>query len=275
MTQSAMSRLVKNLEDELGVTLLYRKGKAAVPTPEGRLFYEHAKRILDEYSQMKQDISMATQAAKSTLRLGGSALPAAYLLPQVIYDFSRAHPDISIDLAVYKTSDVFRDLRDGKIDVGIVEGTSIDDAFSAVTIAEDEVVIIASENHHLAKKKKITLQDLAAEPFILPELGSQTRVLADAFFREAGLDAKHLKIRMTLESPELIVQMVQAGLGIAFASKWSVLTAVKEGTVKLLRVSGGKMMRSIYLVSIIREMTPNAVKIFSEFIKGHRFVMPF
>jgi DNA-binding transcriptional LysR family regulator len=274
MTQSAMSRLIKSLEDELGVTLLHRKGKAVSPTAEGKLFYEHAKKILEDYSRMEQDINTTAQAAKSVLRLGVSRTPAVHLLPQVIYEFSKAHPGISIDLSACKTSSVFRDLRESRIDVGIVEGAVIDKAFSADAIAEDEVVIIASENHPLTKKKNITFQELTAEPFILPDRGSGTRELIDEVFRGAGIDARKLKIRMTLGSPELIVQMVQAGLGIAFASKWSVFTAVKEGTVKLLRVPGKKMKRYFSLVRLEQEPSA-AAKTFREFIQGYKFFVPF
>jgi LysR family transcriptional regulator, transcriptional activator of the cysJI operon len=275
MTQSAMSRLIKNLEEELGVMLLNRKGKAVLPTVEGKLFYEHAQKILTEYSLMKQSIGLSAQASKSVLRLGASRTPAVRLLPQVIYEFSKAHPDIRIDLSVCKTSSIFRDIRDSRIDLGIVEGALLDQNISAETIAEDEVVIIASENHYLTKKKNITPQELFAEQFVLPEPGSGTREMVDVFFRDAGLDSRHIKVRMTLGSPELIVQMAQAGLGIAFVSKWSVFTAVKEGTVKLLRVPGKKMKRHIYLVGIKREPMSVSAKAFKEFIKQYKFFVPF
>ncbi len=275
MTQSAMSRLVKSLEDELGVTLLHRKGKVAVPTPEGRLFYEHARKILEGYTRMEQDLGFATRAAKDVLRLGTSRTPAIHLLPEAVYEFAKTHPEIRIDLSVRGAASVLRDLRDNKIDVGIVEGTVVDGSFSAEIIAEDEIVLIAPENHPLTKKKDITIQDLIAEPFILPEQGSGTRALVDAFFREARLDAKNIKVRMTLGSPEFVVQMVQAGMGIAFASKWSIFTAVTEGTVKLLRVPARKMKQHIYLINTDRETVSPFVGIFSEFIKGHSFFIPF
>ena len=274
MTQSAMSRLVKSLEDELGITLLHRKGRTVVPTPEGRLFYEHARKILEDYTKLEQDISAATRLAKGALRLGASRTPAVHLLPQVIYDFSKAHPAIRIDLSVCKTSDVLKDLRDGKIDVGIVEGDVVDSVFFADVIAGDEIVIIAPENHPVTKKKTVTVQDLAAEPFILPDQGSGTRELIDAYFREAGIDAKRIKVRMTIGSPELIVQMVRAGLGLAFASKWSVFAGIKEGTVKIVKMPGRKLTRNFFLLGIEGEPAP-AAREFRQFMKQYRFFIPF
>jgi LysR family transcriptional regulator, transcriptional activator of the cysJI operon len=275
MTQSAMSRLIKNLESELGVTLFHRKGKAAVPTSEGKLFYAHAKKILEEYSRMEQNISAASHAVKSTLRLGASKTPAVYLLPQVIYEFSKAHPDSRIDLSVCETATVVRDLRDGRIDVGIIDGIVGDQAITADSIAEDEIVVIASENHPLTKKKNVTLEELTAEPFILPDRESGMREVIEAFFREAGIDEKHIKVRMVLGSPDIIVRMVRAGLGIAFTSKWAAFTEVKEGTVKLLKIPGKKMKRHFFLIGIEKGAVSTAVSTFRDFIKTHRFFIPF
>jgi DNA-binding transcriptional LysR family regulator len=275
MTQSAMSRLVKSLEEELGVTLLHRKGKVVLPTPEGKLLYEHAKKILEDYSRLEQDIGSATRTAKDALRLGASRTPAVHLLPQALYDFSKTHPNVRIELSVCKSSSVLRDLRDGKIDIGIVEGALRTDEVSGEIVAEDEIVIIASENHPLTRKKTVTIQDLTTEQFILPDPGSGTRELADGFFRDAEIDARKIRVRMTIGSPEMIVQMVRAGLGIAFASKWSVFTAVKDGTVKLVKAPGKKMKRHFYLV-VSDTVTPSgAVSTFREFIKEYKFFVPF
>jgi DNA-binding transcriptional LysR family regulator len=277
MTQSAMSRLVKNLEYELGVKLLHREGKASVPTPEGRRFYGLAKKILAEYAKIKRDLAATTGGAKASLRLGASTIPALYLLPQVIYDFSKAHPRVLIDLSMSGTENVLRHLQDGRIELGIIEGTALGQAVSGEVVAEDEIIIIAPEDHPLAKKKTITFLDLASEPFILPDRDSASWDLANDFFREAGVTARKLNVRMTLGSPELIVQMVQAGLGIAFASKWSVFKAAKEGTVKQLRVAGKKMKRNFYLIGTESNgvtVSTTAVA-FREFLKEHRFFVPF
>jgi DNA-binding transcriptional LysR family regulator len=275
VTQSAMSHLVKNLEEELGVQLLRREGREVTPTPAGRVLYEHAKNILEDYARLRYDLSTSVRAIRGLLCVGASRTPASHLLPQVLYNFTMAHPDIQIDLVVSNTDSIVQGLRDGRIDIGIVEGNFRENGIHAEAIAEDEVVIIAPEDHVLAKKKAVTVQDLTEQTFILPEPGSGTRELTDDFFRHMGMDEKKIKVRMTLTSPELIVQMVRAGLGVAFVSKWSVFTAVKDGTVELLRVPDKKMKRNLYIIGIERGPASVAAKTFKEFINQYRFFVPF
>jgi DNA-binding transcriptional LysR family regulator len=276
VTQSAMSHLIKNLEEELGVQLLRRQGREITPTATGKILYDHAKKILEDYVRLRDDLSTSQRAIRGLLCVGASRIPSGHLLPQVLYNFTKAHPDIQIDLVVSNTGSIVQSLRDGRIDVGIVEGDlSEKNEIHAEVIAEDEVVIISPEDHILAKKKAVTARELAEQTFILPEPGSGTRELIDDFFRRMGMETKKIKVRMTLDSPELIVEMARAGLGLAFVSKWSVFAAVRDGTVKMLRVPGQKMKRNLNLINIERRPAPVSVKTFKEFVNQYRFFVPF
>jgi DNA-binding transcriptional LysR family regulator len=212
---------------------------------------------------------------RGSICVGASRTPASHLLPQVLYNFTKGYPDIEIDLVVSNTDGIVKGLHDDRIDIGIVEGDISDNKIVAEVIADDEVVMIAPEDHVLARKKVVTAQDLAVQTFILPESGSGTRELVDNFFHNMGMDEKMIKVRMTLDSPELIVQMVQAGLGVAFASKWSVFTAVKEGMVIPLKLSNKKMKRHFCLISIERAPESISANKFKEFIKQYKFFVPF
>src|SRR5512135_3530941 len=85
VTQSAMSHLIKNLEEELGGKLLNRSGKTVTPTSTGKILYEHARKILDEYKAMENDVYDVVRRIKGPLYLGASTTVARYLLPQVFY----------------------------------------------------------------------------------------------------------------------------------------------------------------------------------------------
>ncbi|HEX8947364.1 MAG TPA: selenium metabolism-associated LysR family transcriptional regulator [Dissulfurispiraceae bacterium] len=275
MTQSAMSHLIKSLEDEIGVKLLNRNGKSVTPTSAGRLFYGHALRILEHYGEMESDIYVLARKVKGPLSIGASMTAATYLLPQAFYEFSREYPEVRIDLSVSNTEQVISKLYEGKMDIGIVEGNIKDAKVFSEAIAEDEIVIIASDDHPLAGKKTLSVRDVASQPFIMPEAGSGTREFIDDYLHALKIDPRALNVSMTLGTPELIIRMVQSGVGISFVSKWSVFRAIKEGSLKLLRVSDKKLRRRFYLVSPGRESSSAVVRAFREFIKGFKFFVPF
>jgi DNA-binding transcriptional LysR family regulator len=275
ITQSAMSHLIKNLEDEIGIKLLNRSGKTIKPTPAGRLLYSHAKKILESYKTFGNDIYKFIKEIKGPLNLGASTTVAKYLLPQVLYDFSKRYPEVQITLAVSNTEAIINELQQGNIDMGIVEGNIKNKGVALEEIADDEIVLIASDSNPLTKKKHITAQDLISQPFIMPEAGSGIREFIDDFLHLMKISLQEIKVLMTLGDTELIIQMVQSGLGISLVSKWSIFKTMKEETIKLLTISGKKLSRKIYLVNMDREPSTMVVKTFMKFVKEYRFFIPF
>jgi len=275
VTQSAISHLIKNLEDELGVKLLNRLSKIVTPTPAGRLLYEHAKKILEQYKTMENDIYNLVKRVKGPLYMGASPTVATYLLPQVFYDFSRNHPEVQIHLSVANTDTIINELLEGKIELVIVEGKVKETGIFLEEIAEDEIVMIASDDNPLTKKKYITPQDLISQPFIMPETGSGIREFIDDFLYKLGIDLSELSVSMTLGDPELITQMVQSGAGISLVSKWSVFKAIQEGSIKVLKVSRKGLRRKFYFISLEKELSTVVAKTFHKFVRGYRLFMPF
>ncbi|HTZ17516.1 MAG TPA: LysR family transcriptional regulator [Dissulfurispiraceae bacterium] len=275
MTQSAMSHLIKNLEDELGIKLFSRQGKMVSPTPSGKLFYSHVKKILDQYRTMRNAIYAAANIIRGPLTMGATTTISTYLLPQVFYSFSRKHADVKIELAVSNTEKIIDDLREGRIELGIVEGGIKSPFIHSEVIAEDEIVIIASDNNPLTAQKSILITDLMSQDFIMPEPGSGTREFVDDFLKGLGMPVEDLHIAMILGSTELILQMVKSGVGISFVSKWSAFQALKDGSVTQLHVPGKRLKRKFYLIRMDKEPATIATKTFSQFIKEYRFFAPF
>ena len=275
MTQSAMSHLIKNLEDEMGVKLLNRSGKTVTPTPAGRLLYDHAKKILDDYKVMENGIYNLVKKVKGLLYIGATTTVATYLLPQVFYDFSKNYPEVQLNLSVSNTEKIINELQQGKIDIGIVEGNVKDTRIVLEEIAEDEIVLIASDDNPLTKEKHVTPHDLISQPFIMPEAGSGIREFIDDFLRMMKIDPQEINALITLGDPELLVHMVQSGLGISFVSKWSIFRAIKDGAIKLLTMPGKRLYRKFYLARFDKEPSSMVARTFLEFVKGYRFFIPF
>lgn len=275
VTQSAMSHLIKNLEDELGGKLLNRSGKTITPTSAGKILYAHAKEILEGYKSLENDIYNVVKKIKGPLYLGASTTVAKYLLPQVFYDFSKNYPEAQINLSVSGQEKVISELQQGKIDIGIVEGNIKDKRIISSEIARDEIVLIASDGNPLTRRKIVAPQYLMDQSFILPEAGSGTREFIDEFLGIMKIEPQDINVIMTLSDPELLVQMVQSGLGIAFVSKWSIFKTIKEGTIKILKMPGKRLYRKFYLVVPDKEPSTMVARTFLEFVKGYRFFIPF
>jgi DNA-binding transcriptional LysR family regulator len=275
MSQSAMSHLIRNLEEELGVRLFTRKPKTVIPTSMGKLFYEHARNILKQYKKMDNELNAAANFIKGTLLIGSSTTVASNLLPQVFYSFSKKYPDITLELTVSNREKIINDLLKGRIEFGIIEGNITNPLVAATEIADDEIIVIASDDNPLAQKKTVVNKDLEAQRFIMPEIGSGTREFVDDLLLEAGINPEKIKISMTLGSPELITHMVQSGMGISFVSKWSVFNAIKEGSIRVLDLPGKKLRRKFYLISMEKEQSTAAARVFAEFLKNYRFFVPF
>jgi LysR family transcriptional regulator, transcriptional activator of the cysJI operon len=274
ITQSAMSHLIKNLEDEIGVKLLNRSGRKVMPTPAGGLFYKHAKKILEAYKTLGDDINNLMKEIKGPLHLGASTTAAKYLLPQVIYDFSKRFPEVQINLAVSTTEAIMNELQQGNSDLGVVEGNTGNKGITLEEIADDEMVLIASDENPLAKKEHISQQDFLSQPFIMPQAGSGLREFIDNYFQNSKIEQKDIKVSMILSDPELTVRMVQSGLGISFISKWSIFRSVKEGTIRILKLPGKSLCRKFYLASLNKEPSTMVAKTFRKFIKEYRFFTP-
>ncbi len=275
VTQSAMSHLIRNLEDELGVRLLNRSARTIVPTPAGRLFYNHAKNILESYKTLGDDINKLIKEIKGPLNVGASTVVAKYLLPQVIYDFAKRYPEVRLDLSVSDTEGIINGLQQGNSDLGIVEGNIQTKGIALEEIADDEIVLIASDEHPLAKKGQITQQDLLSQAFIMPQAGSGLREFIEDFFRASKIETKDVRVSMTRGDPELIVRMVQSGLGISFISKWSIFKPMKEGTIRILKLPGKNLYRKFYLVSMNKEPLTMVARTFRKFLREYRFFVPF
>ena len=275
VTQSAMSHIIKNLEDEIGVKLINRSGKKVIPTPAGWLFYNQSKKILEAYKTLGNDINKLIKEIKGPINLGASTTVAKYLLPQVLYDFSKRYPEVQINLTVSNTEAIINELIEGNIDLGIVEGNIKNKGIALEEIADDEIVLIASDENPLAKKGHITQQDFLFQPFIMPQAGSGLREFIEDFLQTLKMEPKDIKVSMTLGDSELIIQMVQSGLGISFVSKWTVFRPIKEGTIKVLKLPGKSLYRKFYIASADKEPSTMVAKTFFKFIKDYRFFIPF
>jgi DNA-binding transcriptional LysR family regulator len=275
LTQSAISHLIKNLEKDLGTSLLYRHSRAVKPTPAGAVFYQHAKKILLGYKRLTEDIHELLQQVKGFLNIGADATSAAYLLPQLLYQFKLAYGEVVIHVSVKDSEKMVQDLYNAEIDFAITQETLPEKFFFEEKLAEDEMVLIVSENHPLAVKQRILPEELDGQPFVLAGSIRESPGFADAFFNNIGIDFKTLNIVMATESQNLAIKMVRYGIGFSVVSKWAVFEEVRQGAVVILNVSQQKILREFKMIRLEKIPVTATARAFLKFTENFSFFVPY
>ena len=187
MTQPAVTFQIKQLEEHFDTRLLDRGHGKITLTAAGELVLAYAERILGLSAELDSRVSELTDELAGQLRIGTSTTIAAYWLPQVLESFKRRYPGV-LPRVVVGTSKLTEDrvaARD--LDLGLIEIATEQPSIERRSAASDDLLVICSPNHPLAKFKELTARDLVGHPFIDRDPGNGIRQIADEFFEAAGI----------------------------------------------------------------------------------------
>lgn len=193
-TQPAVSRLIGDLEAELGLALFVRQKRRLVPTAEGRAFYREAEKALaavDQIVNIARDIRTLRGAH---LRIVAPMITAFGILPAAVGAFRRAHPHTRVSLDIKDIRDIADWVANGPFDIGVTALPFDDARVESVPLAAVRAVLVMPRRHPLATKRVVHARDLGGENMILP-LGNPPRALVTS-----SLEAAELKIESTIDS---------------------------------------------------------------------------
>ncbi|MBI1390144.1 MAG: LysR family transcriptional regulator [bacterium] len=170
VSQPSLSAQIQKVEEELGVVIFDRSKKPILLTDKGKKVIEQAKKILNEYKKLLE-INQAHDEISGEFQLGVIPTLASCLLPLFIEQFSNKYPKVQLTINEYKTQDMVRALHDDALDAGLLVTPLKDEHLIGRTLFYEPFYLFVSQNHELAKKKKITEKDLDMESIWLLEEG--------------------------------------------------------------------------------------------------------
>ena len=244
VTQPSVSAAVSALERELGITLTERAGRTLRPTAAGAAYAAYASDVLGLLDQGARVAREAAGEESRTLRVSAVTTAGEHLAPQLIQAFHESRPELEISLDVGNRERVFRRVLDHEVDVAITGRIPQDERLTGEAFADNEFVLITASGDPLAKRPWVAVEELAARPWLLREVGSGTRTMCEEWLAGRGLEPTIL----TLGSNGAIKQAARAGLGVALQSRVAVELELSLGLLDTISPRGGLPERRWHVV---------------------------
>lgn len=232
ITQPAISKAIKKLEEQMGGQLFVRTKRGVVLTVEGKEFYKYIKQAMEYITNGENKFTELINLDTGCIRIGiSTTLTKEFLLP-FLKKFHKQYPKIDIQIYTYLTADLIPKLRNGLIDLVILNMTNINygEDIEIIPCKKVHDCFIVNESHKLANKK-VSLKDLNKYPLVLQSKNSNTRIFLDEFAKTHNVT---LKPNIELASYSLVVEFAKIGLGIGYATKEYLTEELKNNEIKIL-----------------------------------------
>ncbi len=229
LTQPTVSMQVKQLTKAVGLPLFDQVGKRLYLTQAGEKLVKTCREIFDQLDQLEMAVADLKGLKQGRLRVA-VITTAKYFVPRLLGPFCQRYPGIDVSLQVTNHEHIINRLNDNLDDLYVMSQLPENIDITSELILENPLIVLAPADHPLVQEKNISLERLAAEPFIMREPGSGTRKVVQSLFDEHQL---FLKVRLDLGSNEAIKQAIVGGLGISVLSAH---TLALEGSTSRLAI---------------------------------------
>jgi DNA-binding transcriptional LysR family regulator len=266
VSQPAISKQVRSLEQRLGAQLVERGARGVRLTAAGEILADYTRRIFDLVAEADQAMADLQGLRRGRLTVGASTTLGIYVLPELLAAFRSRHPLIEIDLEVANTRAVQQLVLDHRVDIACTEGFVRQGNLRAEVFLSDLLVPIAAPGHPLAGSARPRLADFCAQPMFMRESGSGMREIIEDALRRRGVTVKPF---MILGSTEAIKRAVAAGSGVAVVSDLSIRHELADGHLAQVALPGCTLRRQLHVVwAANRSLSPAARELLAQLRSG-------
>ncbi|WP_160035353.1 LysR family transcriptional regulator [Paenibacillus sp. An7] len=227
VSQPALSATIGRLEEDLGMPLFIRKGRNIYLNEFGNAFLKRVNRIFQELEDGEREMKALADLLDQSISV---AIALPHILPILIVEFLKEHPNTKISQYVAPFTGKKQQLENGEVDFCISMSPIYGENIEWLTLLEEEIYLSVPPNHHLSTRSSIDLREAANESFINRTSGYEFRRLTEQFCREAGFEPY---TPIELEEAGVILRLVEMGLGVSFTPQLSLLRQSLPNTVQL------------------------------------------
>jgi DNA-binding transcriptional LysR family regulator len=258
-TQSAVSQMVRALEEELSTTLFLRSRQGVTLTPDAEEFLPYLKALHHAHRELEEKCREMQGLQKGIIRIGTFSSVSSNWLPDLIRDFKAKYPSVRFELHQGDYTSIAQLIKEGSVDFGFVhpDAQAVSE-LRTIPLQQDEMLVVVPRNHPLTRQKKIFLRDLVQESYILLDEGQLSVPLE--FFKRENLRPN---IQYRVHDDYTIMSMIESGLGISILPK--LIVSRSPYRIATLALSP-PIVRTISLAFKNRKVLPIASRYFMDFI---------
>jgi DNA-binding transcriptional LysR family regulator len=248
LTQPAISKQIQALEAELAQRL-FERGKRAYLTAAGAALLKHVEQLSQIIRTAKEEMADLREIRGGHLAIGAAHSVATYVLPNLIEIYRTRFPKVNLSIEAGWSVELVRRVMSYELDLGLI--VTLSSRFEPfpkikfVPLATTDLVFVVAPENPLAKRKRMTWDDLSGMPWILNQEGCVYRRYVEDRLKERG---QIMKVEVEVIGLELQKKLTQLGLGIALLPKRFVKAELQQGTLRALKVGGEKLQTYSYLV---------------------------
>ncbi len=243
ITQPAVTKQIKNLEELLEVRLFERISNSVVMTQEGELLFRYTNEIFQLYKEFNFELSVLKAKPAGSFTVGASTPIAQYLISPVLGGFQKKFPEIKLNLISGNTEAIESAVLSKTISLGIVEGKRHHTGLKYAELTADELVLVTHAKSKYAKEDTIELEEIKNIPMVLRERGSGTLEVIEIALQERNISLADLPIIMHLGGTESIKSFLENSHSVAFVSMRAVQKEIQYGELKIIRIRDFQIMR--------------------------------
>ena len=267
LSQPTVSSHIKDLEEYFECKLLDRLGREVVPTKPGEILYSYAKKIVSMTNEAETAVFEFFGNVRGDLIIGGSTIPAGYIIPRLIGPFSRQFPGVNVTVLAGDTVQIIKKIENGEAEIGIVGAVTKNSKIAHEKLIDDEMKLVVPYSHKWADMDEIDSHMLFDDPFLLREEGSGTWRSILKSMEDAKLNPLNFRIAARMGSTASIIQGILSKAGISILSTIAVEDDITTGRLKALSVKGLDLNRCFYIVTHKKRTLSPIAKEFLSFLK--------
>ena len=249
ITQPAITRHIKHLEDHFHQRLFDRKGNSISLTTAGELLLKHAKELFHFHKEMQFNMNALIDRTEGVLSIAASTTIAQYILPEILAKFHKQFPGVKVELFSANTEVIEHQILNEEAQIGFIEGQAKNRELSYHPFMNDEIVLVIAKGHHLYEEVSITLAHLKKLSLVLREKGSGTLEFIINALKKTQIDVNDLQVDMHLGSSESIKSYLKAKESVAFLSINTVSNELKSGDLRILDIEDFSIKRTFNYIA--------------------------